>query len=261
MLMPVNAARAAGRNFAVVKSAVVSPSLGKSFCDPPTARSILATFATAQRLRANAQAGTGSQPLRGKNLALLLGALPEGDVATLRSAAQALGARVADLRFTRSQYPAAGRDDVGALARVLGRMYDAIDCEALPPADTLRIEQAAGVPVYCGLCLDEHQARILADLMTLHEHRSPPGASIRFLGDPKTARGSRFVLAAREAGFEVLLDGQGDPASKDATFVVDARHSPRWSLLAATGPLDEARRAENHRCVIQTVLLDTIVKA
>jgi ornithine carbamoyltransferase len=227
--------------------------------DPPATANILATLAAAERLRALARAGTAGQPLRGKNLALLLGPTPCAGIATLRRAAQDLGARVAEVRFTEPTTPASGRDDVRVLARMLGRMYDAVDCEALAPATARRIEQDAGVPVYHGLCLDEHPARALADLMTLREHRSPPGASILFLGDPKAPHGSHFVSAARCAGFDVLV-GSEQPASNDATFLVDARHSAGWSLLASGQPVDEAQRTENHRFAMQAVLLDTLVK-
>ncbi|MDR6855772.1 hypothetical protein [Variovorax guangxiensis] len=239
----------------MTSSISISPHRG-----PPAAANILATLAAAERLRTLARAGTAGQPLRGKNLALLLGPTPCGGIATLRRAAQDLGARVAEVRFTEPTRPAPGRDDVLALARMLGRMYDAVDCEALAPATARRIEQDAGVPVYHGLCLDEHPARALADLMTLREHRSPPGASILFLGDPKTPHGSHFVSAARSAGFDVLV-GREQSTSNDATFLVDTRHSARWSLLASGHPVDEAQRAENHRCAMQAVLLDTIVKA
>jgi len=255
--MPVKSWIAAGSTFAVVTSSLsASPHR-----EPLAARNVLATLAAAERLRTRERDGTAGQPLRGKNLALLLGPSPSGDISTLRRAAQDLGARVAEVRFTEPAKPAPERDDVLALARMLGRMYDAVDCEALAPATARRIEQDAGVPVYHGLCLDEHPARVLADLMTLREHRSPPGGSMLFLGDAKTPRGSQFVSAARAAGFDVLVGSSGQPQSNDASFLVDARHSAHWSLLASGRPLDEARRTENHRCVMQAVLLDSIVKA
>ena len=220
----------------------------------------MATMTAAERLRAQARAGTAGQPLRGKNVALLLGLPTSGNIMSLRRAAQDLGARVAEVRFTEPARAAGERDDVLALARMLGRIYDAVDCEALAPATARRIEQEAGVPVYHGLCLEEHPARVLADLMTLRELRSPPGASILFLGDPKAPRGSRFVSAARAVGFDVLLGGS-QQASIDPNFLVDARHTAHWKLMATARQVDEVRRAENHRCVMQAVLLDTIVKA
>jgi ornithine carbamoyltransferase len=244
-----------------VSSGIFTPPPPASIREPLVAASIFATFAAAERLRTNARAGTAGQPLRGKNLALLLGPSPAREVSALRRAAQELGARVAELRFAEPADPASGRNDVRALARMLGRMYDAVDCGALGAATVRQIEQEAGVPVYHGLCLDEHPARMLADLMTLHEHRSAPGASILFLGDPRTPRASEFISAAREAGFEVRAGDRGQPASHDANFLVDARHSPHWALLAAGRPLDEARRSENHRCVMQTMLLGAVSTA
>jgi ornithine carbamoyltransferase len=260
-LTAVKAEFAAGPTFAVVTSGICIPSHRMSLREPRVARSVFATFAAAERLRTSARAGTVGQPLRGKNLALLLGASPGGDIPALRRAAQELGARVAELRFRAPAKPTSARDDVRALARMLGRMYDAVDCEALTPATVGQIEHDAGVPVCHGLCLEEHPARVVADLMTLHDHRSPPGASILFLGDPKAPRDSSFVSAARALGFEVVVGDRGRPASNEATFLVDARHSAHWSLLASTHALDEARRAENHRCVIQTVLLEMMIKA
>ncbi|VTU36393.1 Ornithine carbamoyltransferase chain F [Variovorax sp. PBS-H4] len=221
---------------------------------------MLATFASARQLRTNAHAGSGGQPLRGKNIALLLGSSPSAHVAPLSNAAQALGARVAELRFTRSQYPVAGRDDIGALARVLGRLYDAVDCEAVESSAAYRIEKEAGIPVYHGLCQDEHPARVAADLMTLHDLHPPPGASILFVGDTDTARASGFISAARAMGFEVLFNGREGPDLKDTTFLVDASDGPHWSLLASTGPVDEGLRAQNHHWVMQTMLLHGIVK-
>jgi len=247
---------AAWPTFAVVTSG------NSTFARPDllSARSNLAMMAAAERLRAQARAGTSAQPLRGKNLALLLGPPPSGDIATLRRAAQDLGARVAEIRFTEPAKAAGERDGVLALARMLGRMYDAVDCEALASATARWIEQEAGVPVYHGMCLEEHPARVLGDLMTLRELRSPPGASILFLGDPKAPRGSQFVSAARAVGFDVLVGG-AQTASNDANFLVDARHTAHWKLMATARQVDEVRRAENHRCVMQAVLLDTIVKA
>jgi ornithine carbamoyltransferase len=254
--MPVKPRIAARPTFAVVTFRIsVFP-----LRDPLAARSIMATMTAAERLRAQARAGTVGQPLRGKNLALLLGPPASGDIASLRRAAQELGARVAELRFTEPASTAGERDEVLALARMMGRMYDAVDCEAVAPATASRIEHEAGVPVYHGLCLDEHPARVLGDVMTLREHRLQSDASIQFLGDPKAPRAIQFASIARAAGFDVLA-GSGQPASSDAKLLVDARHSTRWTLMASARPLDEARRLENYRCVMQAMLLDTIIKA
>ena len=263
MLTGIKARITAAHTFGVVKSGFLTPAQRLSSNKPMAAGDILATFAAARRLRADARAGTIGKPLRGKNLALLLDAPPGGEPSVLHRAALELGARVAEVRFTDPTGSASAWHEIRALARMLGHMYDAIDCATLAPATVRRIEQEAGLPIYEGLGLDDHPARALADLMTLCDHGSTPAseASILFLGDPWTIRARAFRAAAREIGFEVRVGKLSQAASSDASFVVDATRAPHWSLRAQTTSLDEARRSENHRCVMQTVLLDTIVKA
>ena len=60
----------------------------------------------------------------------------------LDQAAQEFGARIAELRFVETQE--SGRSDLPSLARLLGRMYDAIDSGTLA-ASTVNVRQGAGV--------------------------------------------------------------------------------------------------------------------
>lgn len=257
-LMGVKVFFAAGPTFTGVSTAPSIPFHRPWWNEPLDAARVLAVFATARRLRADGRNGALSKSLRGKNLALLLGAPAGRQASTLHRAALDLGARVAEIRFVE---PEAGTPhDIGTLARLLGRMYDAIDCGALAPATVDRIEQEAGVPVYAGLGLDEHPARMLADLMTLCDYRSPPPPepTILFRGEPQAGRDRAFLSAAQDLGFAVRVAGHPDAASEAGALAVDATHPPHWSLHGPGGPIDEARRAENHRCLLQAVLLDTM---
>jgi len=243
----------AGSTFNGVDNVISKPSCHLS-------ADILAMFDDARRLRTDAQAVPARTPLRGCNLALLHEAPFDRDASAFYRAATDLGARVAEIRFVAPANSASG--ELGALARLLGRMYDAIDCGELAHAAFARIDLEAGVPVYDGLGLDEHPTRGLADLMTLCDCRSPaaPEDTILFLGDAGTRRGQAFVSAARELGFDVRTDARSGAISNDATFVIDATDSPHWQLHRAGRPIDEALRSGNHRCMIQAVLLDTIAR-
>ncbi|VTU16742.1 Ornithine carbamoyltransferase, catabolic [Variovorax sp. RA8] len=200
-------------------------------------------------------------PLRGKNIALLIGTSSGVEESAVHRAALELGARVAEVMFTEPAGSASSDHDLRTLARMLGRLYDAIDCGTMPSEAALRIEREAGVPVYQGLGTDDHPARALADLMALCEQRVPATsrASILFLGDPWTLRGRAFLSAAREIGFEVQMGSPFQAASNDAPFVVDATNAAHWSLTTPSGQLDQAGLSANHRLVMQAVLLDTIV--
>ena len=261
MLIAVKAAKGKRHTVTAVKDIHSFASRSLSTDEPLLAGRIVALFAAARRLRADAHSGAAGKALHGKNLALLQTAAPGRETSPLHRAAQDLGARVAEVRF---ETDGPTRPDIGTLARLLGRMYDAIDCGALPPPTVQRIELEAGVPVYAGLGLDDHPARVLADLMTLCEDGSAPvpRGTILFLGDSQTGRSRAFLSAARQIGFALHVAEPGRPASNEATFVVDATQSPHWSLHGCSGaPIDEARRSENHRCVMQTVLLDTLAQA
>jgi ornithine carbamoyltransferase len=222
---------------------------------------IFELFAAAGRIRRDLRSDAGHHPLRGKNVAMLLTGPASSEASTLQRAASELGARVSQVRYRHPD--GATQPDLAPMARTLGQMYDAIDCGCLPAATVRRIEQAAGVPVYDGLGLDNHPARMLADLMTLYEHPRPPsvGATIRFLGEQGSAQGQAFVSAARNIGFHVI--GADDPpdAANEATFVVDGCNPMDWPMRAGSSAFDEERRAENHRSVIQAVLIDTIARA
>ncbi|MET0544258.1 MAG: hypothetical protein ABWZ88_21150 [Variovorax sp.] len=224
---------------------------------PPSRRSldaarILALFAAACRIRAQLRADAQHAPLRGRNLALLLEDPARNECAALERAAGELGARVAHVRYRHR--PGAPHADVAPLARTLGRMYDAIDCGTLPAATVREMEAAANVPVYDGLGLASHPLRALGDLMTLYQHPLPPATppTIRFHGDPASPQARAFVSAARTIGFDVTT------AANEAAFVVDGLGAARWPICTCAGAIDETRRADNHRSLIQAVLIESI---
>ena len=256
MLTPIKPVDGESHNVAHVNAAQ-SPTPLWSPDAPLGAGTTTAIFATARRLRADSHAGGAHKALRGKNLAMLLSTPSGREMSPLHRAAQDLGARVSQVRFEADD---SKQHDIGILARLLGRMYDAIDCDALPQSTVQRIEMEASVPVYAGLGRDEHPARALADLLTLCEQGSKPDSqtNLLFIGDPLTPRSRTFLSAAREMGFSLRLAEMGRPAPNALAYVVDATHPPEWSMYAQGRLIEEVPRSENHRCVIQTMLLDSI---
>ena len=135
---------------------------------PPVDADVLALFRAAQHIRIELRERPSFQPLRGKNLALLMACPPGPGSALLQAAASQLGTRVALVRYT---YRAdAQARDIETLAAAMGRMYDAIDCESLPAAVPRQLSRCAGVPVIESLGSEQHRVCALADLMTLLEH-------------------------------------------------------------------------------------------
>jgi ornithine carbamoyltransferase len=117
----------------------------------------------ARLLQRAALEGNTPQLLRGKNLGLLCETQPDEAQALFRSAAEELGARVAVMRSDLSLTSAP--EEVQNTARMLGRLYDAVECQGLDPALVERIGQHAGIPVFDGAATKDHPADRLAELL------------------------------------------------------------------------------------------------
>lgn len=158
-----------------------------------------AVYELACRLKAASLAGrTGDRPLAGKNIALLRLQPSDAPMSMLHRAALDLGARVAHVRLGPPIDP--GGMQFRHLSQMLGRLYDAIDCSSLTPAEVRQIEQHAGVPVYDDLEGIDHPAWVLADLMTRRTHRptTDPDARIADPGEHAAEHSGnhRFALQA-----------------------------------------------------------------
>jgi ornithine carbamoyltransferase len=140
---------------------------------PLDATTASALLAAARSLK---QSGEADTPLRGKNIALMCGS-DSGDARLFAEAAARLGARVA--RIEPAPAWVRGESRPGAdTARMLEHLYDAVDCEALPPGFARQLQEQVGVPVYDGLARADHPIfGLLGDLAP----GSPAAASDRCL--------------------------------------------------------------------------------
>jgi ornithine carbamoyltransferase len=115
------------------------------------------------RLLMHQSLGTGLArgTLRGKNLALVCESDDSGAALLFQQAASELGARVAHVRPNMDGEST--DEEICYTARLLGRLYDAIECQGLTAQLVDRIRSCAGVPVYEGLALDSHPSARLVD--------------------------------------------------------------------------------------------------
>ena len=117
--------------------------------------------ASARALQRAAQAGTTQPLLRGKNLGLLCEVDDDADAALFRRAAVELGAHVAHIRPRLSELSTP--EEVQHTARMLGRLYDAVECQGMAPALVQQVGNDAGVPVYDGIASQDHPTAQLAE--------------------------------------------------------------------------------------------------
>jgi ornithine carbamoyltransferase len=94
-------------------------------------------------------------------------------------------------------------------ARVLGRMYDAIEYRGSSQGGVETLAKYAGVPVYNGLTDEYHPTQMLADVMTMREHSDKPIGQIKyaFLGDTRNNMGHSLMIVGCLMGMDVRLCG------------------------------------------------------
>lgn len=126
-------------------------------------RDLHAVLAAARDLEKAAHTGRTPHLLRGKNLALLSEGREGADAMLFHHAAGGLGAQVADIRQSTAGLDTPAR--VRATARILGRLYDAVECHGLPAPLVEQLNCDAGVPVYDGLAAKVPCALTLGHLL------------------------------------------------------------------------------------------------
>ena len=110
--------------------------------------------------------------LTGKNIALIFEKASTRTRCAFEVAAFDQGAHVTYLGPTGSQI--GNKETMKDTARVLGRMYDAIEYRGFAQDTVEELAAHAGVPVYNGLTNEFHPTQVLCDLLTMAEHSDKP---------------------------------------------------------------------------------------
>ena len=161
----------------------------------------------AAELKAAKYAGTEQRRLQGKNIALIF----EKDSTRTRTgfevAAYDQGAHVTYLGPSGTQL--GRKESIKDTARVLGRMYDAIEYRGFAQSAVETMAVHAGVPVYNGLTDDTHPTQALADFMTMREftHKHLSDMSVVFIGDTRNNVARTLAMGAMQLGMDMRLCG------------------------------------------------------
>ena len=110
--------------------------------------------------------------LQGKDIALIFEKDSTRTRVGFEVAAYDQGARVTYLGPTGSHI--GHKESVKDTARVLGRIYDAIEYRGFGQEIVEQLAKYSGVPVYNGLTDEFHPTQILADFLTMQEHVEKP---------------------------------------------------------------------------------------
>ena len=154
----------------------------------------------AAELKAAKREGREEQKLNGKKIALIF----EKDSTRTRCAFEVAsydqGAHVTFIGPSGSHM--GHKETVKDTARVLGRMYDAIEYRGFAETTAEELARWAGVPVYNGLTDEWHPTQILADFLTFEEHIPKPLDEVVFcyLGDARFNMADSYLIGAAKLG-------------------------------------------------------------
>ncbi|HZJ81697.1 MAG TPA: ornithine carbamoyltransferase, partial [Guyparkeria sp.] len=156
-------------------------------------------------LKAAKYTGTEVPQLCGKEIALIFEKDSTRTRVGFEVAAFDQGAKVTYLGPTGTHI--GHKESVKDTARVLGRVYDAIEYRGFGQAVVEELAEYAGVPVYNGLTDEFHPTQILADFLTMQEHVEKPLRDISyvFIGDAANNMGGSLLIGGAKMGMDVRL--------------------------------------------------------
>lgn len=170
-----------------------------------TAEEFRGLIELAAELKAAKKAGTETQRLTGKNIALIFEKSSTRTRCSFEVAAADQGASTTYIDPAGSHI--GSKESAKDTARVLGRMFDAIQFRGDAQATVEELGAHAGVPVYNGLTDDWHPTQMLADVLTMTEHSAKPLTEIAFayLGDARYNMGNSYLITAALLGMDVRM--------------------------------------------------------
>ncbi|MFG2255486.1 ornithine carbamoyltransferase [Streptomyces mirabilis] len=159
----------------------------------------------AAELKAAKRSGTEQPRLTGKHLALIFEKTSTRTRCAFEVAAADQGA--ATTYLGPGDTHASSKESIADTARVLGRMFDAIEYRGSAQSIVTELAARSGVPVYNGLTDTAHPTQSLCDVLTMHEHSPKPLQEISYcyLGDARNNMGNSLLSMGALLGMDVRI--------------------------------------------------------
>jgi ornithine carbamoyltransferase len=98
------------------------------------------------------------------------------------------------------------KESIEDTARVLGRMFDAVEFRGFKQETAETLARYSGVPVYNGLTDSFHPTQVLADMMTLEENfDQAEGETLCFVGDGRNNVARSLMVIASKLGMNFTV--------------------------------------------------------
>ncbi|QUI24013.1 ornithine carbamoyltransferase [Vallitalea pronyensis] len=109
------------------------------------------------------------------------------------------------------------KESVADTAKVLGRMFDGIQFRGFKHETVVGLAENAGVPVWNGLTDKFHPTQILADFLTIFEHKGYlKGIKFAYVGDGRNNMANSLMIGAAKVGMDFRIVSPASLFPEDA---------------------------------------------
>ena len=150
--------------------------------------------------------GVAHDVLKGKNVVLLFEKDSTRTRCAFEVAASDLGMNAVYIGSSGSQM--GKKESIKDTARVLGRMFDGIEYRGYAQKTVECLAEYSGVPVWNGLTNEFHPTQMLADFLTILEHKGTlKGLKMAYFGDGRYNMGNSYLVTCAKLGFDYRMVG------------------------------------------------------
>ena len=179
----------------------------------------------AEHLKRERHAGHEEQRLNGRGIALIFEKTSTRTRVSFEAAIAQQGGFSSVLDPTSSQI--GHKESTADTARVLSRVFDAIEYRGADHATVVELAQHATVPVFNGLTDKWHPTQTLADFMTMREHAPSTTTSFAYVGDARFNMGNSLLVSGATVDVPWCADHDFEARGLQA--------SAAWLLFAGGG--------------------------
>ena len=160
----------------------------------------------AKKLKEEKKQGIPHRHLEGKNVVLLFEKDSTRTRCAFEVAAADLGMNAVYIGSSGSQM--GKKESIKDTARVLGRMFDGIEYRGYAQKTVECLAEYSGVPVWNGLTNEYHPTQMLADFLTILEHKGYlKGIKMAYFGDGRYNMGNSYLVTAAKLGLDYRMVG------------------------------------------------------
>ena len=191
-------------------------------------------------LKAQRRTGTEVPRLVGRQLAMIFEKTSTRTRISFEVAMRDQGGHVTVLDPASSQI--GHKESVADTARVLARVFDAIEFRGASQASVEELAQYSDVPVYNGLTDEWHPTQMLADFLTMREYAADADAPLRYayVGDARSNMGNSLLVMGAIMGADVRIVAPPDLwPSDEVQAIARSRGADTGARLTLTANLEE----------------------